>query len=31
METFNFLVGKGAIAGDVVSPALSSAEWGDLK
>jgi prevent-host-death family protein len=30
-EIYNFLVGKGAIAGDVISPALSSREWGDLK
>ena len=30
-EIYNFLVGKGAIAGDVISPALTSREWGDLK
>lgn len=30
-EIFNFLAGKGAIKGDVVSPALSSGEWGELK
>lgn len=29
-EIYNFLAGKGAIAGDVVSPALSSEEWGEL-
>jgi prevent-host-death family protein len=30
-QIFNFLMGKGAITGDIVSPALSSDEWGDLK
>jgi prevent-host-death family protein len=30
-EIYNFLAGKGAIAGDVVSPALSPEEWGELK
>ena len=29
-EIFNFLAGKGAITGDIVSPALSSDAWGDL-
>jgi prevent-host-death family protein len=29
-EIFNFLAGKGDIEGDVISPALSSEEWGDL-
>jgi len=29
-EIFNFLAGKGTITGDIVSPALSPAEWGDL-
>lgn len=28
---YNFLAGKGAVVGDVVSPAISSQEWGDLK
>jgi antitoxin (DNA-binding transcriptional repressor) of toxin-antitoxin stability system len=28
---FNFLAGKGAVVGDVVSPALSPEEWGELK
>lgn len=28
---YNFLAGKGAVVGDVVSPAISSEEWGDLK
>jgi prevent-host-death family protein len=26
-EIYNFLAGKGAIVGDVVSPALSPEEW----
>jgi prevent-host-death family protein len=30
-EIYNFLAGKGAIVGDVVSPALSPKEWGHLK
>lgn len=30
-EIYNFLAGKGAVAGDVVSPAISSEEWGELK
>lgn len=30
-EIFNFLAGKGTIAGDVVSPAVSLDEWGELK
>lgn len=30
-EIYHFLAGKGAIAGDLVPPALSPAEWGDLK
>ena len=30
-EIFNFLADKGAIVGDVVSPALSPEEWGGLK
>jgi antitoxin (DNA-binding transcriptional repressor) of toxin-antitoxin stability system len=28
---YNFLVGKGAVVGDVVSPAISSEEWGNLE
>ena len=28
---FDFLKGKGAVIGDVVSPALSPEEWGELK
>jgi prevent-host-death family protein len=30
-DIFNFMAGKGAIAGDIVSPALSDEEWGELK
>ena len=30
-DIYNFLAGKGAIAGDVVSPALGREEWGELK
>jgi prevent-host-death family protein len=30
-EIYNFLAGKGTIAGDVVGPAVSSEEWGQLK
>lgn len=30
-EIFNFLVGKGSITGDVVSPAISPEDWGELK
>lgn len=30
-DIYNFLAGKGAIAGDVVAPALSLEEWRDLK
>jgi prevent-host-death family protein len=30
-EIYNFLKGKGAVTGDVVSPALSLEEWGELK
>lgn len=29
-DIFNFLKGKGKITGDVVSPALSADEWGNL-
>lgn len=29
-EIFNFLSGKGTLSGDVISPALSSKEWGEL-
>lgn len=30
-DIYNFLAGKGAITGDVVSPAISHEDWGDLK
>jgi len=30
-EIYNFLGGKGAVTGDVVSPVISNEEWGDLK
>ena len=30
-EIYNFLAGRGAVKGDVVSPALSPKEWGELK
>jgi prevent-host-death family protein len=30
-EIYNFLAGKGTVVGDVVSPAVSPEEWGELK
>jgi len=30
-EIYNFLAGRGAVTGDVASPALSPEEWGELK
>ncbi len=30
-EIYNFLKGKGAITGDIVSPAISLEKWGELK
>ena len=30
-DIYNFLAGKGAITGDVVSPVLGREEWGKLK
>lgn len=30
-DIYNFLEGKGSIAGDVVSPALPEDEWGELR
>ncbi len=30
-EIYNFLAGRGAITGDIVSPAISPEEWGELK
>ncbi len=29
-EIFGFLAGKGKITGDIISPAISPEEWGDL-
>jgi prevent-host-death family protein len=29
-DIYNFFAGKGYVTGDVVSPALSLEEWGDL-
>jgi prevent-host-death family protein len=30
-EIYNFLAGKGSIAGDVIAPAISLKEWGELE
>jgi len=30
-EIYNFLAGRGAVAGDVLAPALSPDDWGELK
>ena len=30
-DIYNFLAGKGRVAGGVVSPAVSPEEWGQLK
>jgi prevent-host-death family protein len=30
-DIYDFLAGKGSIRGDVVAPAISSEDWGDLK
>ncbi len=30
-DIYGFLAGKGEVTGDVVSPAISRAEWGELK
>ena len=30
-DIYDFLAGKGAITGDVVSPAISKEEWGKLR
>ena len=30
-EIYGFLAGKGTITGDIVSPALSDKEWGELR
>lgn len=30
-DIYDFLAGKGSITGDVVSPAMSARDWGELK
>jgi prevent-host-death family protein len=30
-EIYNFLAGKGTVEGDVIPPAVSPQEWGQLK
>jgi prevent-host-death family protein len=30
-EIYDFLGGKGSVTGDVVSPAISPEDWGELK
>jgi prevent-host-death family protein len=30
-EIYDFLAGKGVVVGDVIAPALSADEWGELK
>ena len=30
-EIYNVLAGKGVVTGDVISPALSPEDWGELK
>jgi prevent-host-death family protein len=30
-DIYNFMAGKGTVTGDVVAPAISGKEWGDLK
>lgn len=30
-EIYDFLAGKGIVNGDIVSPAVSSDEWGELR
>ena len=30
-DIYNFLDGKGTITGDIISPAISGDEWGQLK
>jgi prevent-host-death family protein len=30
-DIYNFLSGKGAVVGDIVSPAISPEDWGELK
>jgi prevent-host-death family protein len=30
-DIYNFLAGKGTVASDIVSPAISGDDWGELK
>ncbi|HXN21299.1 MAG TPA: type II toxin-antitoxin system Phd/YefM family antitoxin [Candidatus Dormibacteraeota bacterium] len=30
-EIYDFLGGKGAVKGDIVSPAISAEDWGELR
>ncbi len=30
-DIYDFLAGKGSVTGDVVSPAISGDDWGELK
>jgi prevent-host-death family protein len=30
-EIYNFMAGKGAVTGDVIAPAISVEDWGELK
>jgi antitoxin (DNA-binding transcriptional repressor) of toxin-antitoxin stability system len=30
-DIYDFLAGKGAITGDVISPAISREDWGELR
>jgi antitoxin (DNA-binding transcriptional repressor) of toxin-antitoxin stability system len=30
-DIYNFLAGRGAVTGDIVSPSMSPADWGKLK
>jgi prevent-host-death family protein len=30
-DIYNFMAGKGTVTGDVVSPAISAEDWGELK
>jgi prevent-host-death family protein len=30
-DIYDFLSGKGAVVGDIVSPAISPEDWGELK
>lgn len=30
-DIYEFLAGKGAVAGDIIAPALGAKDWGDLR